>query len=318
MKIKQLVKKSISQKTLFTDIFGYLLTKTGFADKYLAGLLTMYKSYSWIKKHFENDLKQIEAELPKEEVDEIAEKQVWICWLQGMENAPQIVRDCYASVCYWMKDWKITVITADNMDQYVKFPDYIVNKWKTGIISNTHLSDLLRLELLVRYGGLWLDSTTYMTGSMPSYIADSDFFVYRNGWMDMEMINMGSWLMYSKYKKNRILCETLSLLYEYWKKYNYIKNYFFMHMFFRMVTDENPQLWNQVPMINHIDSHLLMQELPKCYDEERCTQIMQLTPIHKLTYKMETSNGATAEKLGVLFKNRREQNDSIHRVYGNS
>jgi len=38
---------------------------------------------------------------------------------------------------------------------------------------------------------------------------------------------------------------------------------------------------------------------------------MRLTPIHKLTYKVETSSGATAEKLGVLFQNRREQNDSI-------
>lgn len=160
MKIKQLIKKSISQKTLFTDVFGYSLTKTGFADKYLAGQLTMYKSYSWLKKHFENDLKQIKTELPKEQNCDVAEKQVWICWLQGMENAPQIVRDCYASVCYWMKDWKITVITADNMNEYVQFPDYIVRKWKEGVISNTHLSDLLRLELLIRYGGLWIDSTS--------------------------------------------------------------------------------------------------------------------------------------------------------------
>ena len=82
-------------------------------------------------------------------------------------------------------------------------------------------------------------------------------------------------------------------------------------MFLRMVTDANPKLWEQVPAINHIDSHLLMQELPKDYDENRCQEIMRLTPIHKLTYKVETSKGATAEKLGVLFQNRREQNDSI-------
>ena len=306
MKIKQLIKKSISQKTLFTDVFGYSLTKTGFADKYLAGQLTMYKSYSWLKKRFENDLKQIEVEFPKEQNCDVAEKQVWICWLQGMENAPQIVRDCYASVCCWMKGWKITVITADNMNEYVQFPDYIVRKWKEGIISNTHLSDLLRLELLIHYGGLWIDSTTYMTGAIPSYIADSNFFVYRNGWM-----NMGSWLMFSKYTNNKMLLETQSLLYAYWKKYNYIKNYFLMHIFFRMVSDMNSELWEQVPAINHMDSHLLMQELPKHYDENRCQQIMQLTPIHKLTYKVETSKGATAEKLGVLFQNRREQYDSI-------
>ena len=148
-----------------------------------------------------------------------------------------------------------------------------------------------------------------MTGTIPAYIDGSDFFVYRNGWMDMEMINMGSWLIFSKYTNNIILLETQSLLYAYWKKYNYIKNYFLMHIFFRMVTDANPELWEQVPAINHIDSHLLMQELPKHYDENRCQQIMRLTPIHKLTYKVETSSGATAEKLGVLFQNRREQND---------
>lgn len=311
MKIKQLIKKSIGQKTLFTDVFGYSLTKTGFADKYLAGQLTMYKSYSWLKKRFYNDLKQIEAELPKEQSSDLAEKQAWICWLQGIENAPQIVKDCYASVCYWMKDWKITVITADNMNEYVQFPDYVIDKWKRGIISNAHLSDLLRLELLIRYGGLWIDSTTYMTGSLPDYIIDSNLFVYRNGWMDMEMINMGNWLMFSKYTNDRILLETQQLLYRYWKKYNYVKNYFVFHIFFRMVTDENPKLWEQVPAINHIDSHLLMQELPKQYDENRCQQILQLTPIHKLTYKVKTPNGATAEKLSVLFENRSEQNDSI-------
>lgn len=305
MKIKQLIKKSIRQKTLFIDIFGYLLIKLGFVDKYLAGQLTMYKSYLWIKKHFEKDLNFIEDRFLKKSVGEAVEKQIWICWFQGMKEAPQIVQECYKSVCYWMKDWKITVITAENMSEYVKFPDYIINKWKDGIISDTHFSDLLRLELLIQYGGLWLDSTTYLTGPIPLYILNSNFFVYRNGWMDMEMINMGSWLMYSKYKKNIILCETQCLLYKYWEKYNYIKNYFLMHIFFRIVTDKNPKLWEQVPMFNHIDSHLLMQELTKQYNESRLIQITQLTSIHKLTYKVEILNGTTIEKLGTLYKNNR-------------
>ena len=307
MKIKQLVEKSIRQKTLFTDIFGYSLTKTGFADKYLAGQLTMYKSYSWLKKHFESELNKIQKDTSWEQPCEKAKKRVWLCWFQGMENAPQIVQECYQSVCYWMKDWEITVITADNMNEYVKFPDFIIKKWKDGIISNTHLSDLLRVELLIRYGGLWLDSTTYLTGKIPSYIINSDFFVYRNGWMDMEMINMGSWLIYSAYTNNRLLCETKNLIYDYWKKYNYIKNYFLLHMFFRMVTDVNPMVWKKVPMINQIDAHLLMQELTKAYDATRCKQIMSLTSVHKLTYKIETPAGSTAEQLGHLFQNKGEQ-----------
>lgn len=50
MNMKQLIKKSISQRTLFTDAFGYLLMKLGVSDKYLTGQLTMYHSYNWLKK----------------------------------------------------------------------------------------------------------------------------------------------------------------------------------------------------------------------------------------------------------------------------
>lgn len=306
MKIKQCIKKSIRQKTLFTDIFGYSLTKTGFADKYLAGQLTMYKSYSWLKKHFESELKKIQNDTSLQYPCIKAKQRIWTCWFQGMENAPQIVQECYQSVCYWMKDWEITVITADNMNEYVQFPDFIIEKWRTGIISNTHLSDLLRIELLIRYGGLWLDSTTYLTGEVPSHIINSDFFVYRNGWMNMEMINMGSWLIYSAYTNNKLLCETKNLIYAYWKKYNYLKNYFLLHMFFRMVVDANPILWEKVPTINHIDAHLLMQELPKVYDVTRCKRIMSLTSVHKLTYKIEAPVGSTTKELGHLFQNKGE------------
>ena len=50
-----------------------------------------------------------------------------------------------------------------------------------------------------------MDATTYLTGPLPQYITRNDFFVYRNGWMDMEMINMGSWLMYAKTTNNSLL-----------------------------------------------------------------------------------------------------------------
>ena len=36
-------------------------------------------------------------------------------------------------------------------------------KKKKGIISRTHYSDLLRLEILGNYGGIWLDSTFFCT-----------------------------------------------------------------------------------------------------------------------------------------------------------
>lgn len=297
--IKRLLGKSIKSRTLFTDIFGYSLTLTGFADKKLAGKVTMYKAYSWLRKRFNKYIGQ--CDIPE---GHIANKNyVWVCWFQGIENAPQIVKDCYASIQYWLKDREIVLITSENFSDYVSIPDYIIDKWKKGIISNTHFSDILRIELIIKYGGLWLDATTYLTGPLPEYVERTDFFVYRDGWMNNEMINMGSWFIYSRLTNNHFLIETRALLYRYWEKYNRIKNYFLMHMFFRMVTDAYPDEWDKVPAFNQIDQHFFMNELDKEFDETRCHEILQLTSIHKLTYKVDYKNikDATAYRLDKIY-----------------
>lgn len=301
---KRIIKKSIMSHTLPTDIFGYGLVQTGFTDKYLAGQVTMYKSYNWLKKIFKKELNLIERQQSeKEEHIKISEDYVWICWLQGMENAPELVQICFNSVRYWLKGKKVIVITSENYKQYVELPDFIIEKWKNGIISNTHFSDLLRVELLIHYGGLWLDATTFLTGDLPEYITRQDFFVYRNGWMDMEMINMASWLIYSRYTNNIILLETKKLLYKYWEKYNYIKNYFLLHMFFRMVTDKYQVEWEKVPYFNQIDSHLLMEEFEKKFDPARINEIKRLTSVHKLSYKFKGNSVSFIENyLNDIYK----------------
>lgn len=299
---KRLIDKSIKSHTLATDIFGYGLIKTRFADKYLAGQVTMYKAYRWIEKRFRRELEDAKSvqDIGCRQL-EMKEDYVWICWLQGIENAPKVVQDCYESVRYWLNNKKIIVITEENLGQYTHFPEFIVEKWKSGIISNTHFSDILRLELLVRYGGLWLDATTFFTGSLPEYITRKDFFVYRNGWMDMEMINMASWLIYSKYTNNILLLKTQKLLYEYWKKYDFLKNYFLLHMLFRIVTNKYQEEWKKVPYFNQVDNHLLMEELSVTYNPTRIKEIKALTEVHKLTYKFdEVQHDCTANFLSEI------------------
>ena len=77
-----------------------------------------------------------------------------------------------------------------------------------------------------------------------------------------------------------------------------------MHMFFRMVTDTYSDEWENVPNINQIDQHLLMNELDKEYDECRIREILRLTSVHKLTYKVdyEDNKDATAYRLKELYR----------------
>lgn len=283
--------RSIASRTLFTDIASVGLIACGFGDKYLVGLNSMYKSYKWVKKKMAPLYKDCEAcssEILRSCTASggAPSRTAWVCWLQGIESAPTVVKECYASIKKWLSGWEVVLITSENYADYATLPGHIVDKWRNGVMSNTHFSDILRLQLLVEHGGLWLDSTTMLTGELPSYVLQSDLFVFHNGWMDEEMINMASWFIYSAQSHNKLLAETLNLLYAYWCKYDYLKNYFLLHMLFRMVADRNPELWEAVPYFNQIDNHLLMNELQKPFDAQRIEQIKALTSIHKLTYKL--------------------------------
>ena len=112
-----------------------------------------------------------------ENVEHKDSNKVWICWLQGIENAPNLVKYCYKSIKENLADRDIVLITSQNMQKYVQFPDFIMEKWKLGQITNTHITDLLRLELLIRYGGMWVDATVLCTSrseDIPKYYLDSE------------------------------------------------------------------------------------------------------------------------------------------------
>lgn len=280
---KNSIKNSVKSKTFFRDMILYGFMKLGFFSNYTRGLITMDRTFYKLEKKYKKKIKEMKMEQNAEHKDS---DYIWFCWLQGIEKAPRIVQKCFESVQKWYPDKQIIVITEENYQNYADIPDYMIDKWKRKIITNTHFSDILRLALLVKNGGLWIDSTVFCTGNSWKELQKNNLFVYRNGWMDMEIINMASWLIYAK-TNNDILSVTLKLLYEYWKKNNYLCDYFLLHMFFSMVTKEFEEEWNQVPYFSQVDNHLLSRELLSEFDLNKYERIKKLTNFHKLTYKLE-------------------------------
>ena len=90
---------------------------------------------------------------------------VWMCWWQGREQMPEMIRMCYESIKANLPEETVTIrfITLDNCLEYVTFSEQIIQKFDAGTISYTHLSDILRAELLYRYGGMWIDLTYLVT-----------------------------------------------------------------------------------------------------------------------------------------------------------
>lgn len=113
---------------------------------------------------------------------------VWSCWLQGWENAPDLAKACLASWKRNLDGVEIVELDEENYTQWVRLPEYIVGKYRKGRIPAAMFSDLLRLELLVEYGGVWIDSTVLASGCnqnrgefCPSWdgMVKADLFVFQ-------------------------------------------------------------------------------------------------------------------------------------------
>ena len=214
---------------------------------------------------------------------------IWICWFQGMENAPAIVQKRYQSVKENMPYREIIVLTNENLSEYVQFPDYIMNKWKNGIITHTHMTDLLRLELLIKYGGMWLDATVFCSGgSIEPYFFESDLFFYQclKPGRDGHSSYISSWLMSTK-TNNKVLMTVRYLCYEYWKEHDSMIDYFLLHNFMSIVLEHYLREWKQIVPRDNATPHILLLRLFDQYDDQMYKAIVDQSPFHKLSYKFK-------------------------------
>lgn len=298
-KLTQLIKSSLKNHMLRYNIGATIISKLGYADVNLAGQNAKYRAFNKLRKKYSKLIGKTSFKSYKNDEEE----KVWICWLQGIENAPEPVKSCYASMRYHLKDKNIVDINSRNVKEYITLPDYIYDKWERGIIPNAQFSDIVRLQLLIEHGGLWLDATVYLTDGLPDYITDGDFFVFHDGFFNCDVVNMGNWLIYSK-ANNILLQETQNLLLTYWKENNYLQHYFIKQLFFRMVTDYYSEEWEKVPYYNQMDQHIFSMEINQEFNEKRFNQIKSITSIHKLSYKIDETtleNNSYFSKLSELY-----------------
>ena len=86
---------------------------------------------------------------------------IWVCWWQGYDAAPDLVKECINSIKRNAGNHKVIIIDDSNYRDYVIIPEWVEKKREKGIITRTNFSDLLRLSLLSQHGGMWLDATFF-------------------------------------------------------------------------------------------------------------------------------------------------------------
>lgn len=118
---------------------------------------------------------------------------IWLFWWQGLDNAPDLVRYCVNTINTHAGHRRVIVIDKNNIHEYATLPRQIFDLVDSGAITLTHLSDLLRFNLLHNYGGLWMDSTLLCTNSLDAIHTETLFTC--SGFYDSTWFNVsrGRW-----------------------------------------------------------------------------------------------------------------------------
>lgn len=220
---------------------------------------------------------------------------IWVCWLDGMKKAPDIVKSCYKSLENHIPAKNITVITRSNFSEFVELPEDIIKKWQAGIIGPAHFSDILRTEILIKYGGYWIDSTVYCTdSSILQYIDKQPLFMYSFYYFGFnpEIMEANNWFIYST-TNNNILCLMRELLYAYWRTYDRAVNYFFYHILLSMAIDYYREEYDKMPIVSQVDSHILATYIFDDFDKDKLQILCKSTGFHKLStrFDLKKKNG---------------------------
>ena len=181
-------------------------------------------------------------------------RNIFLLWLQGWDNAPWLQRQVLASWKQHNPTWNVIEVDETNLSEYVSDIPYIYDTSK--MISPQAKSDIIRLALLNKIGGVWADATMLcmkpLDDWLPEATKDTNFWMYHGHGANMpKEIGPASWFIVSS-NNNTIIqlwkreCDT------YWEKNRSAMNYFWMDHLFKYLYHTNKEfqtLWDKVPYV---------------------------------------------------------------------
>lgn len=228
-------------------------------------------------------------------------KNIFILWFQGFENAPEVVKRCVESWMYYNKDWNIILLDNSNINNYISEGHYVFEKKQLEYYEK---SDIIRLELLKKYGGVWADSTLFCNKPLDEWLGEhinEGFFAFSKPADDKSLSN---WFLYSE-RESYILNKWKTKMDEYYKFSNKSWNYFMMHYFFDDIKREDTNFKNIWERINHIKAkgpHMFNEKGYFSVDKTMKDQIeSNIDPVYKLSHKIEMEEYSKEKGMYYLY-----------------
>ena len=260
------------------------------------------KKNRWIVSYLKKQLKPV-CEQFKNDTDEGCyepDAPIWACWWSGEETAPALVQKCLESIHKNANGHKVILISEENYKDYIDIPEYILKKVEKKSMCLAHLSDYIRLALLAKYGGLWLDATIVCSQPLPENIFQMPLFTCKGRTANVEYCSDYKWTVFciGGYRGCIMFRGLQAMLELYWKNNRVAIDYLFLDYIIKLLYSENQTCANLVDSIqeNNLRRDDLQAAMNAVLPASQIDRIIQPdTVLYKLSwrekYKTYTENG---------------------------
>ncbi len=103
---------------------------------------------------------------------------IWLLWWQGLEQAPALVKHCYRSWQHHNPGWDVVFLDETNYGDYADVGAILASDNDLKLQAK---ADVIRIQLLARHGGVWVDATCYCCRPLDEWLpehAATGFFAF--------------------------------------------------------------------------------------------------------------------------------------------
>lgn len=231
---------------------------------------------------------------------------IWICWWSGVENAPELVKQCVRSIIKNAGKHPVYLITEKNYGEYLSIPEYILEKVEKKQMGLAHLADYLRVCLLEKYGGLWMDATLFCSDVIPEQYFEMPFFTLKSEKRKSRYLSEFQWTTFclGGWKGNVWFSFMREAFEQYWSKADYAIDYLFFDALIFIAKENIPAIRNLMGSVPENTPHrddlqaAMNQDLPASMFYEI---VKKDTTIYKLSWR-EKYNVKTKEGYPTVYQ----------------
>lgn len=187
-------------------------------------------------------------------------KIIWSYW--DDDNIPEFINICYKNWVKFAPNYQVNLLTKSNAEKYL---DINYDGWKE--LPAYRQSDIIRLLLLKKYGGVWIDASTFLLDNPDNFIHKNNLTLFTTPRTNKDDPVYENWFI-SAPKNNIIISKWTDEVIDGLKKQKkYIEEspidnviivrnpwYLFCHMVLRNIYTENKELFKDIKVIDCKDT----------------------------------------------------------------